>query len=99
MSDFSQLFGYRSPADTGGTINRHVQFKEPVISSGMDELDPGGHPNERELPGNWVPGNPPYNNIVDDTSMYSPYLQPVPEEPSSSFSEGEISFPCAKKKI
>lgn len=38
---------------------------------------------------NWDSKNSPY--AADDHSTYSPYLPPVLEEPSSSFSEGQDS--------
>ncbi|KAL8130643.1 hypothetical protein V2J09_019798 [Rumex salicifolius] len=85
----------RNSAYIGDTMNRHVKFKEPVSGSDMDESDAEGRQNERDQPGNWVSGNPPYPNTVDETtSMYSQqHLQPVPEEPSSSFSEAADDDP------
>lgn len=79
------------------TQNRQVKFKDPVSSSEVYAAAESRQ-NENEDAGNWGPGSSPYPNTVEDpNSSYSPYLQPVPEEPSSSFSEGNlivISF-CA----
>ncbi|CAK7328583.1 unnamed protein product [Dovyalis caffra] len=68
-------------------------FRDPVSNSEMDDPEAEGH-NEREPPANWVSGNPPYSNTLDDPgSSYSPYLPPVLEEPSSSFSEAADDDP------
>lgn len=57
----------------------------------MDFTEAEGHQNEREPSANWRSGNSNYTAAPDDpSSSYSPYLPPVLEEPSSSFSEGEI---------
>ena len=58
----------------------------------MDDPDAEGHQTEREPSTNWVSGSSPYTAPLEDPSSYSPYLPPVLEEPSSSFSEGEKSF-------
>ncbi|XP_027362966.1 uncharacterized protein LOC113870729 isoform X2 [Abrus precatorius] len=74
--------------------NKHVSFHEPVSNSEFDYPDGDGTQNERETSANWSSGNPPYANTVDDpSSSYSPYLPPVLEEPSSSFSEGADDDP------
>ncbi|XP_071724556.1 uncharacterized protein [Rutidosis leptorrhynchoides] len=65
-------------------VNKQVTFRDPVSNGDIDESDTEGHQNERE-PSNW-PGNSPYTTTLDDPS-YSPFLPPVLEEPSSSFSE------------
>lgn len=71
------------------TTNKQVTFRDPVSNSEMDEQDADGNQNERETSANWASGNPPYTTTLDDpSSSYSPYLPPVLEEPSSSFSEG-----------
>ena len=49
------------------------------------------HNNEKEHGGGWSSGSSPYSNTYEDPNIsLSPYLQPVPEEPSSSFSEGNL---------
>lgn len=70
------------------TINKQVTFRDPVSNSEMDYPDAEGHPIEREPSSNWGSGNSPYAAALDDpSSSYPPYLPPVLEEPSSSFSE------------
>lgn len=74
------------------THNRQVKFKDPVSSSELYGAAAEGQHNENEDTGTWGLGTSPYSNTLEDqNSSYSRYLQPVPEEPSSSFSEG-ISF-------
>lgn len=73
------------------TINKQVTFRDPVSNSEMDDPDTEGHQIERETPSNWGSGNSPYATTLDDpSSSYPPYLPPVLEEPSSSFSEGKM---------
>uniref|UniRef100_A0A5B6ZEA9 DUF7046 domain-containing protein n=1 Tax=Davidia involucrata TaxID=16924 RepID=A0A5B6ZEA9_DAVIN len=74
------------------TTNKQVTFSDPVSSSEMDDLDGEGQQNERERSANWGSKNSPYTTTTTTTlddpgSSYSPYLPPVLEEPSSSFSE------------
>ncbi|GMI67160.1 hypothetical protein like AT5G23490 [Hibiscus trionum] len=69
------------------TINKQVTFRDPVSNSEMDYSDVEGHQNEREPPSNWGSGNTPYAAQDDPSSSYPPYLPPVLEENSSSFSE------------
>ncbi|KAL5818145.1 hypothetical protein ACOSQ3_022044 [Xanthoceras sorbifolium] len=70
------------------TANKQVKFSVPVNNSEMDDPDTEEHQNERDHSSNWASGNSPYNTNLDDpNSSYSPYLPPVLEEPSSSFSE------------
>ena len=72
------------------TTNKQVMFRDPVSNSEMDDPEAEVQLTEREPPANWGSGNPLYSNTLDDpVSSYSPYLPPVLEEPSSSFSEGE----------
>lgn len=73
------------------TINKQVTFRDPVSSSEMDYPDAEGHQNEREPPSNWGSGNSPYAAANDDPGpSYPPYLPPVLEKPSSSFSDGTV---------
>ncbi|KAK9673231.1 hypothetical protein RND81_12G154900 [Saponaria officinalis] len=74
--------------------NRQVKFKDPVSSSEVYAADLEGHNNEKEHAGNWGVGTSSYSNTFEDpNSSYSPHLQPVPEEPSSSFSEAADDDP------
>ncbi|XP_020238907.1 uncharacterized protein LOC109817958 isoform X1 [Cajanus cajan] len=75
--------------------NKQVTFREPVSNNEVDDPDGDGIHSEREAPANWGSGNPPYTTSVDDpsSSSYSPYLPPVLEEPSSSFSEAADEDP------
>ncbi|KAL5574556.1 hypothetical protein UlMin_016255 [Ulmus minor] len=76
------------------TANKQVTFREPVSNSETDDQDADGNQNEREKPSNWSSGNPPYTTTLDDpSSTYSPFLPPVLEEPSSSFSEAADDDP------
>ncbi|PON85986.1 hypothetical protein TorRG33x02_181910 [Trema orientale] len=76
------------------TTNKQVTFRDPVSNSEMDEQDAEVNHHEREMPANWALGNPPYTTTLDDpSSSYSPYLPPVLEEPSSSFSEAADDDP------
>lgn len=71
--------------------NKQVTFRDPVSNSEFDDPDGDGNLSEREASAHWNSGNPPYSSTVDDPiSSYSPYLPPVLEEPSSSYSEGKI---------
>ncbi|KAB2002422.1 hypothetical protein ES319_D11G065400v1 [Gossypium barbadense] len=76
------------------TINKQVTFRDPVSSSEMDYPEAEGHQNEREPPSNWGSGNSPYAAANDEPGpSYPPYLPPVLEEPSSSFSEAAEDDP------
>ncbi|XP_059628586.1 uncharacterized protein LOC132271274 isoform X2 [Cornus florida] len=67
--------------------HKQVTFSDPVSSSEMDDLDVEGQQFERETNSNWVSKSSPYTAAEDPSSSYSPFLQPVLEEPSSSYSE------------
>lgn len=60
----------------------------------MEDSDLEGQQNEREPSVNWNSKSTGYATTLDDPSStsYSPYLPPVLEEPSSSFSEGVKDF-------
>lgn len=78
----------------GEMSNKQVKFRDPVSNNEVDDPEGDGDHNERETPANWNSDNPPYNTTVDDpSSSYSPYLPPVLEEPSSSFSEAADDDP------
>lgn len=83
--------GDTHPAQYGEEMtNKQVTFRDPVSNTEVDDPDGDGTHSERETPANWSSGNTPYTTTVDDPgSSYSPYLPPVLEEPSSSFSEGK----------
>lgn len=69
--------------------SRQVKFREPVSNSEMVDTDPEVPHNEGGSPANWNSGNSPYAATHEDPSSgYAHYLAPVPEEPSSSLSEG-----------
>ena len=71
----------------GETTSRQVTFREPVSNSEMDDPESEVNQNERGS------GSSPYTTAIDDpSSSYSPFLPPVLEEPSSSFSEGNFYF-------
>lgn len=72
------------------THNRQVKFKDPVSSSEVYGAAAEGQYQDNEDAGTWGSGTPPYSNTLEDPSPSYPYLQPVPEEPSSSFSEGNL---------
>ncbi|XP_021857729.1 uncharacterized protein [Spinacia oleracea] len=75
------------------THNRQVKFKDPVSSSEVYGAAAEGQYQDNEDAGTWGSGTPPYSNTLEDPSPSYPYLQPVPEEPSSSFSEGADDDP------
>jgi len=77
--------------DLRATYNRQVQFKDPASSSDVDGAAADLHHNESEYPGAWGSDTSPHSNTYEDSNpAYSPYLQPVLEKPSSSFSEGNL---------
>lgn len=74
--------------------NKQVTFRDPVSNSEFDDPDGDGNLSEKEASAHWNSGNPPYSSTVDDPiSSYSPYLPPVLEEPSSSYSEAADDDP------
>ncbi|KAF8018201.1 hypothetical protein BT93_H3180 [Corymbia citriodora subsp. variegata] len=82
---------------------KQVTFREPVSNREMDDPDVEGSHSERESSANWSSGNSPYSApynkpnysapLDNPGSLYSPYLPPVLEEPSSSFSEAAEDDP------
>lgn len=87
--------GDTNPAHYGEEMtNKQVTFRDPVSNSEVDDPDGDGTHSERETSANWSSGNTTYTTTVDDpSSSYSPYLPPVLEEPSSSFSEAADEDP------
>ncbi|KAK2967778.1 hypothetical protein RJ640_022300 [Escallonia rubra] len=73
------------------TTSKQVTFSDPVSSIEMDgvEMEGGRVPSVA-----WGSKNSSYTTTLDDpSSSYSPYLPPVLEEPSSSFSEAADDDP------
>ncbi|KAK6923631.1 hypothetical protein RJ641_009831 [Dillenia turbinata] len=82
--------------DAGHTVASRgdtVKFSDPVSSSEIEDPDPEGHHNETEPSSGWTAGNSQYTTTRDDPNSYSPFLPPVLEEPSSSFSEAADDDP------
>ncbi|XP_057534958.1 uncharacterized protein LOC130813204 isoform X2 [Amaranthus tricolor] len=77
------------------THSRMVKFKDPVSSAEVDRAAAERYQNENEDSGTWgSSGSFPYSNALEDHNpSFSPILQPVPEEPSSSFSEAADDDP------
>ncbi|KAG5542075.1 hypothetical protein RHGRI_021805 [Rhododendron griersonianum] len=88
----------RSAHYTEETTAKQVTFSDPFSSTEVDDLQVEGQQNESEPNANWVSKNSPYSTPVDDpTSSYSPYLPPVLEEPSSSYSEvNSLPYPAGE---
>ncbi|CAL1371872.1 unnamed protein product [Linum trigynum] len=83
-----------SPAmQYNGDNTKQVTFRDSVSNSEMDDLEAEVQLNDREAQSNWGSGTPYTTTIDDPTSSYSPYLPPVLEEPSSSFSEAADDDP------
>ncbi|KAJ9146544.1 hypothetical protein P3X46_028793 [Hevea brasiliensis] len=70
------------------TTNKQVTFREPVSNNERDDPDAEGQQNEREPSANWGTAA-----LDDPSSIYSAYLPPVLEEPTSSFSEAAEDDP------
>ncbi|XP_073140503.1 uncharacterized protein [Henckelia pumila] len=77
------------------TVSKKVTFGDLVRSSGVDEPDIQGNQSDREPSVNWTSKASAYSTTLDDpNSSYSPYLAPVLEEPSSSFSDDDDPLPA-----
>ncbi|XP_060183492.1 uncharacterized protein LOC132613483 isoform X2 [Lycium barbarum] len=77
------------------TSSKQVTFSGLISSNEMDDSDMERHQNDRETSVNWANKSSPYTSQLDDPSLsYSPYLPPVLEEPSSSYSEDEEALPA-----
>ncbi|KAL0282779.1 UNVERIFIED_CONTAM: hypothetical protein Sangu_2931000 [Sesamum angustifolium] len=76
-----------------GTVGKKVTFGDLVRSSEIDEPENRGHPSDREPSANWNSKASATTTMDDPNSSYSPYLPPVLEEPSSSFSEAADDDP------
>ncbi|KAK4710240.1 hypothetical protein R3W88_004753 [Solanum pinnatisectum] len=70
------------------TSSKQVTFSDLISSNEMDDSDMERHQSDREPSVNWANKSSAYTSQLDDPgSSYSPYLPPVLEEPSSSYSE------------
>lgn len=79
----------------GGERNKKPpSFKDLISSNEMEKSDASGLQNTREPSTHWGTRNSAYSTSTpDDPNSYSPYLPPVLEEPSSSFSEAAEDDP------
>lgn len=90
--------GVLNPAElhtrsTEESFSKHVKFKD-LVSSEMDEFDNSGGQRDREPLVNRTSKSQVYTSAIEEPStLYSPYLPPVLEEPSSSFSEAADEDP------
>ncbi|KAJ4973346.1 hypothetical protein NE237_006520 [Protea cynaroides] len=90
-----------SNSDSHGThfaeevTNKQLSFNDLVHQNEMDDSDAAVHQNVREPSSNWGSGNSPRMMPMHDdpNSSLPPYLPPVLEEPSSSFSEAAEDDP------
>lgn len=74
----------------GEENSRHPAFSDLVSGNEIDDPEAVGFQSVREPSVHWGPGNSSYLTPAhDDLNSFSPYLPPVLEEPSSSFSEGK----------
>lgn len=90
QSALSQGDSYSRSGET--TSNTQVKFSDDVSRIEMDDPDIEGDQLVTDPSANWASKNSPY--AADDPSpSYSPYLPPVLEEPSSSFSEAADDDP------
>ncbi|KAK4762895.1 hypothetical protein SAY86_008663 [Trapa natans] len=86
--------GSRILANESQETTKQVKFREPVSNTEMDDTDTDALHNEGGSPVDWNSGNSPYSAPHEEpSSSYSPYLPPVHEEHSSSFSEGPDDDP------
>ncbi|KAL8126570.1 hypothetical protein AgCh_013731 [Apium graveolens] len=79
------------PRNSEITLNKQVKFSDTVSSIEMDDPDMDGQ-QIGDPSANWSSRNSPYT-ADDHITSYSPYLPPVLEEPSSSFSEAADDDP------
>ncbi|XP_031115875.1 uncharacterized protein LOC116019713 isoform X5 [Ipomoea triloba] len=74
--------------------NKQVTFSELSNTNGIDDPDMEINQNDREPSVSWASKSSPYATALEDPiSTYSPYLPPVLEEPTSSFSEAADDDP------
>ncbi|XP_049383089.1 uncharacterized protein LOC125847527 isoform X2 [Solanum stenotomum] len=90
----SQGYTHSKP-ESEETSSKQVTFSDHISSNEMDDSDMERHQNDREPSVNWANKSSAYTSQLDDPgSSYSPYLPPVLEEPSSSYSEDEEALPA-----
>ncbi|KAJ9564969.1 hypothetical protein OSB04_000935 [Centaurea solstitialis] len=75
------------------TNNKQVTFSDPVSYNDVEDYDNQNEGTEGEPFVDWNSNNTPNTNTVEDPNSYSPYLAPVLEEPTSSFSEAADDDP------
>ncbi|KAK4786203.1 hypothetical protein SAY86_002892 [Trapa natans] len=86
--------GDRIVASESQETTKQVKFCEPVSNTEMDDTDADALHNGGGSPADWKSGNSPYAPPhVEPSISYLPYLPPLHEEPSSSFSEGPDDDP------
>ncbi|XP_047980476.1 uncharacterized protein LOC125222084 isoform X1 [Salvia hispanica] len=75
------------------TVSKKVTFGDLVRSSESDEPENRGLLSDREPSANWNSNTASTTSMDDPNSSFSPFLPPVLEEPSSSFSEAADDDP------
>ncbi|KAG6393951.1 hypothetical protein SASPL_144526 [Salvia splendens] len=75
------------------TVSKKVTFGDLVRSSELDEPENRGLLSDREPSANWNSNTASTTSMDDPNSSFSPFLTPVLEEPSSSFSEAADDDP------
>ncbi|KAJ6800003.1 uncharacterized protein M6B38_287050 [Iris pallida] len=74
--------------------DQNPSFKDLVRSSDTDDSEAAGLQHGRETNAQWGPGSSPFlASGLDDPNSSYPYLPPVLEEPTSSFSEAAEDDP------
>lgn len=89
---FSQADPHQIRNSEGG-VSKKVTFGDLVRSSELDELENRGQHSDRESSNTWNSNVAATATMDDPNSSFSPYLPPVLEEPSSSFSEAADDDP------
>lgn len=69
-------------------VSKKVTFGDLVRSNELDESEYRGSQSDREPMSGWNSNSAATTTVDDPNSSFSPFLPPVLEEPSSSFSEG-----------
>ncbi|KAG6392214.1 hypothetical protein SASPL_146425 [Salvia splendens] len=75
------------------TVSKKVTFGDLVRSSELGEAENRGLLSDREPSSNWNSNTASTTSMDDPNSSFSPFLPPVLEEPSSSFSEAADDDP------
>ncbi|KAK3030331.1 hypothetical protein RJ639_038964 [Escallonia herrerae] len=83
-----------SQGDTHTRYSEETTSKQVTLSDPVSSIEMDGDQNWRVPSVSWGSKNSSYTTTLDDpSSSYSPYLPPVLEEPSSSFSEAADDDP------